>query len=578
MATQASIQRLLLATLVLQLIGAGPNRLARASVSLFDDKKLEDAKQIESVASVVCDSSSRSKQQIGRISTVLEVGKFLSQLPPTADRKLQDCAKAHLESIKELEMALTRSNGNVCSGEKVGLIERYHNSFVTTHERQVQQRREQNKQMGLPKMNLFFEHYAMEVSAMCQTTLINNLERDVAEVLGEGVNEQLVDFGRRAEQLNGGSFGPFFERAVGKFMNLFSAQQYDDVLLIWDILSDETKSTKGLVDPKTGERIVMFLKTKSDENLLSIQDHCRYKLKPIYSKLVLPVIQLANLGYSNKGERFQIELNELRSNQLVKRWYAVTQLCEALLPIKSYRDPAMESSDIVVLTQQEAEELEKLQPTTERAPEDSDKVPLEYEPQSNTMEGVDLIESVTTMAAQKLVNDINLNQDAHDRQVLRIIGNLMRRLKSELKTKVHRFFFPRKNTQNTTSEVAADANNSQQIARQDLAPKFVQSLEEIDEEELMNLSGGKGFRSKTSGEIVLRQHRRQRRGDLELRILSQETLLQQGRTKTFSEIIEPVREFIESKLPTRTQMIIFAVVVIGVLAIILAMSISMGAG
>ena len=113
---------------------------------------------------------------------------------------------------------------------------------------------------------------------------------------------------------------------------------------------------------------------------------CRNKFKPFYDKLIMPLIKLSNLGYNYQGELLVHELEELRSNKLVRRWYNIVQVCEAFASIEIFEDPEILSDGCQAFTfisSEEAGELRKSEHLSleELAAREHER-PIEYKPSS----------------------------------------------------------------------------------------------------------------------------------------------------------------------------------------------------
>jgi hypothetical protein len=576
-----SVFEFALVSLLVRLIGLGLDQSALAAVVLVDDKPINSQQEISSIANIVCDETSRISKQMSRISTIERLVEYFNSAPE--EHELRSCINKHTESLGLLHKVLTTSNENVCSAKKIDLIEDYHNRFVTTEAEQAKIRQEQGMEMGLPMLNMFFMHYAMEVNAICQTTLIDNLinfKRDLKDISDKKMNEKVLKFNENLQFLKNGPFDERFDGLLSQLMKMFSVEQYDDVVMIWDaleatFLSESGECTKNIEvqrgeerAPVTDEPIRMFIKVKNAKNLIAIQEHCRLHLKPFYSKLIMPVMRLANLGYSNNGERFEIELRELRSNPNVKRWYAATQLCEVLLPIKVYEDVSMEIKDIIVLKREEAEELEQQQQpdggtTSDGTKSEEPSQMLDYyEPQTNTMERVDRLESIGTMEAQQLVTNIKLNTSARDRNFGRMVAHLIKWISAEFKSsQVGRFFFPQ------TSEAPSTDEHGKAPVREDIAPALVATFEDIEEEDILNMRGG----GKRKG-VVCRRKRRERLGDINYQLTKLEELTTQKTRMSWGEMFEPIVKFFKSLMPSRFQLIVGGAVIIGIMLLVAATS------
>lgn len=110
------------------------------------------------------------------------------------------------------------------------------------------------------------------------------------------------------------------------------------------------------------------------------------KFKPFYDKLIMPLISLSNLGCNYQGELLARELEELKKNKLVRRWYNIVQTCEAFNSMDIYGDPEMvfdNKQALTFITKNEAAELKKQHTKSigEEETEDGSKErAIEYDP------------------------------------------------------------------------------------------------------------------------------------------------------------------------------------------------------
>ena len=188
----------------------------------------------------------------------------------------------------------------------------------------------------------FFNSLCFQVSVECKKSLTNNLELDTKSKI---TAEDYASF-EPVAATSSNSDNVDDESASGP-------RDFDDILLLGDIESVIGKHYKDarlrmLVNPVVGEKMRQMVEV------------CPIKFKPFYSKLILPVIELSNLGYSFQGEMLQRELEELRRNKLVRKWFNIVQVCESFQTSDIFVDKANLVGDSNSLTFVKAEEAGKL--------------------------------------------------------------------------------------------------------------------------------------------------------------------------------------------------------------------------
>lgn len=137
----------------------------------------------------------------------------------------------------------------------------------------------------------------MEVSVTCKRNLINNLQWDLKEALGSSEMPQ------EAGNLKSTALGGVFDGAMERFTTFYSSRDSDDIVLFWNLISNGLLSQANLTvdlsdivnvhDRRTGEPIRLKARVREPKPLRRLQLSCHYKFKPIYSKLILPIIRLA---------------------------------------------------------------------------------------------------------------------------------------------------------------------------------------------------------------------------------------------------------------------------------------------
>lgn len=439
-----------------------PGRGSRHEIidSTSDNKPIDD---IGPIAEVLCrwstngqrDNNNKSadgKKQISRQSTVDKLANFFESSAVSGGYYAQ-CAERYRDIVADLNLVLKTRPDNVCSEEKVSAIERFHNKHLSTSSNVavdlVKARAEADRH---PMLNLFFMYYVMEVSAICKNSVLEQLQLAHGEFEFTEDEYELVGENNSLAHLLSGISG--YLAPPDKLSDL------DDIVYLWDLLGhgivgkiirstllvaddDEQQQQQqqptqdDQIDPETGAPIRILLKVKDGQTAKLIQSKCLNRFRPIYSKIIVPVTRLSNLGYfgdfsNNQNSK---EKSALLNNELLKKWYNLVQVCEALRPIKFYEDPSLDANDAVIMTMKEAQQLDGETQIETQA--DDDDVRIEYEPSTNKWpSGMDRLVTVDELKAQDLVRRIKLNLSAHDRSMNRIFARLVKNSYDSLKSKI----------------------------------------------------------------------------------------------------------------------------------------------
>ena len=215
-----------------------------------------------------------------------------------------------------------------------------------------------------PALVQFFNSLCFQVSAECKKSLINNLELDTK---GKISAEDYAIF-ESASTTNSNSDNDDDDE------NVSGPRDFDDILLPGDIESVIGKHYKDA-------RLRMLVNPIVGEKMHKMVEACPIKFKPFYSKLILPIVELSNLGYNFQGEMMQRELEELSRNKLVRKWFNIVQVCESFQTSDIFVDRANLAGDSNSLTFVDVEEAEKLRQSQGSITDfTSSAEPLVYEP------------------------------------------------------------------------------------------------------------------------------------------------------------------------------------------------------
>lgn len=158
----------------------------------------------------------------------------------------------------------------------------------------------------------FFKAWALQVSGLCKRTLVDNLDQAMHPLTDEDyeVMDQVAEMGFHTNPLTGQKIEP--------------SQLKFDVLVYLPRIEGELQKgdTELLEAPK-----IIDMRAKPEINRLL--HACKSRFKPIYDKLVMPVVRLSKLGYDYVGPKLDDVHDKLYNDPKIKRWLFLTKICES---------------------------------------------------------------------------------------------------------------------------------------------------------------------------------------------------------------------------------------------------------
>lgn len=566
----------LIASLVtLEHVSSSPIELLDSDESRFDE-----------IVELVCDAKHNQKandesKQVSKFETIGKIYNYFASLPD--GHKHSECHGKYFESIRSLNDVVQKSNSNVCSDQKITLIENFHNKFVSLARNHIEQHQ------AVPHLlRSFFMLYSMEISMMCKRTLINNLEWDVARKF-PGLLELY-----NLDTLDGERVGELFNGAVLLLMDAFDSKNFDDIILLWPLIEDSylAQRTDELLSPGgaifeefdeqlPGQALRLLVKTRSAQVMNNFRRACYQKYKPIYGELIMPIVRLSNLGYTNNGDEFERELAELRQSELVKRWYKLTQLCEAALPVKFYEDSSLHSNELIMITKHEAQQLETNNVTY--IPDNQQQM-INYKPTTNGLLGRRSLEHVHSSEIRKMIRRIKLNESSKDQIRSRAMSHLIRYAVRSLKGNFRKIFLSKEVA--TSNKIRLESNQDSSTKNERSIEinthKIEQDLSSMSDEDLMQLCGAskrlvKGDCGADSTRGVAKRRIRRRKGDRDLIYEIRARELSYTHTKSWNEIVTEWAKSLSVLAPSRMQLVVFGTIVVGLLVALMAVTILVAA-
>lgn len=268
---------------------------------------------IEDVAQAVCDVTRGTDRQISQFSTIGRLFEFFLSIDP--NHELISCAQQWLAGLDQIQAILNTGNEDVCSGQKIELIERFHHNFISKSLKDKSAQKA-HQLSALRMLKLFFMHYVSEISAVCEQSTRYDLSH-----LKIKLPENSMD------ALNA------FKSIQDSLIPLEPKHGYRDMFLIWNFIDsfplEHNDAISRYLHTGSTRLVIQMSKAKS---LLEFQESFRTKLRPIYSQSLLSVMRLVEMGFYPANEGL-VQL--LSSSPELSLFYPLTQLCETVSLRKS---------------------------------------------------------------------------------------------------------------------------------------------------------------------------------------------------------------------------------------------------
>lgn len=354
---------------------------------------------VDREAELLCKNKQSDVRRISQVKSIIDYLK---------SNKDFECPSEFRQSILDLEETITRDTNDVCNKDKVQQIRHYHERYIAVNGDTS------SSALAIPKsLKNFFLAYGLRVSYICKKNMINSLLIDPHELLDAD------DF--KAMDLWTNKSGSLMEHVIG------APVDYDDLVLASDL--NYLKADEN-VGGKNKEKL--FIQSATGKLIRKIQAKCERRFKPIYDKLIMPLVELSNLGYNFQGEELERELNEIKTNKEVNQWYRLVYLCESLSDMEflgeSEADSALADQKAVrILTKQEADELKAQNRERFGLAEDEFKhlKQIDYK-----LEGLIPIDDLVLEADDKNLAKLVRDFDAKKREAERIRNKVFKKMTS----------------------------------------------------------------------------------------------------------------------------------------------------
>lgn len=308
------------------------------------------------------------------------------------------CIAGYRQAITQLEPIVLNQDHAVCSDEKFELIKKYHFQFINPRQetykfgddlahldkkivyRQLDenpleygvQLDERDKEVRCPiAVQQFFKAYVLQVSGLCKMSLIANVQ----EAMRSLDDDDYKLFSLIKYNTNANEKSPVRESAQGgKSVQKLEPNKGLQASPLIDLANKLHKFKYGLpfrelvyMPELEGEleegdlqrsQEVVVLDLRERPELNNFMRACDRRFRPIYSKLIMPIVRLAKLGYDYVGRELDRHGDQLQADD-VMTWRLVTLICESNGKIQLVGDEDVAEGD-------EEEEAESGRPKMRR--------------------------------------------------------------------------------------------------------------------------------------------------------------------------------------------------------------------
>ena len=278
----------------------------------------------------------KAKRICSNRRTLVESMDEMLQLIGFINRSELKCS-TYLAALYELDPILKIKRDNLCGNKSIDLIRDYHFRFIQPFRRS---NRKPTKGEPLPRdlvkeqlfpeprkytvevddynhsliapiaVRHFFLKLVLQISKHCKQTMVANLLADTGELLEDEHRDMMKLFEK--DQVYG--------RVLG---DEYDGLDFDTVLYI-----PELDGVKKGVQPESKERELPTDGSK-DAALYKIVRSCQMRFKPIYDKLIMPIVRLSKLGYDYlNSDAFEHDHATFLNSGRLNVWLAIVHTCE----------------------------------------------------------------------------------------------------------------------------------------------------------------------------------------------------------------------------------------------------------
>lgn len=273
-------------------------------------------------------------------------------------RRPEYCAAKFRQSFMELDSILgLEQDQRLCDKDKFDQIMNYHFRFINPklesyeygddlrklEKKNIRQKPLQtdlfdygvqtdqyDSEILIPvSLQYFFKAWALQVSGLCKRTLMENLSR--AQDNLDASDMKIVDDFIRASRVD--------------IIDPITKKKVDDLKFNGIVYMPELEgTTRPELDALREQALKLDL--TEDPELDRLFHACKLRFKPIYSKLILPIVRLAKLGYDYMGTKLKQGYGVISKDANVRAWSAIAAICEARGDYKMETQPPVDMTPV----------------------------------------------------------------------------------------------------------------------------------------------------------------------------------------------------------------------------------------
>lgn len=262
--------------------------------------------------------------------------KALIEFAESEDAQSIDCDKKYREAILDLSGPLTEDDpDNHCTPERVNLITFYIEKHIK-RDTLPDEIPDPIPEKRIPQsLKHFFIGFSLDVSKICKLGMLKLLFEE------EKQNLYKEDFKAVQQWAEGADWASKQLRS--------RAVNYDDMFMVGNAICDS-----GVQKCR-----YLYVQTEHHKRLQSMRATCHLTFKPFYSKLILPIVRLANVGIDYQGDEMQDKLDAFRENPELQKWAKLVFLCESILYIVPMDLPKEQKAALFHVSEEDLEKMEK---------------------------------------------------------------------------------------------------------------------------------------------------------------------------------------------------------------------------
>lgn len=273
-------------------------------------------------------------------------------------RRPEYCPKEFIQAFMELEPVLAlEKEHRLCDKDKFDQIAGYHFRFINpkleAYEygqdlrklgKEIKKRtlkadlfdygyqtdQYDNNLMIPVSLQYFFKAWALQVNGLCKRALMENLGRAVQDNLDADDKHFIEKFLQVART-------DIKDPISG---NKIESLKFNGIIYMPELEGNIRPELDALRDQS------LKLDLTLDPELDRFFHACKLKFKPIYSKLIIPIVRLAKLGYDYMGTKLEDGYGKISKDPNVKAWSAITAICESRGDFQMESEPPVDMKPV----------------------------------------------------------------------------------------------------------------------------------------------------------------------------------------------------------------------------------------